>query len=179
MATPCTILIPRRMVSMERTAARLITTREPEHTAYRRQRTDLMVPRLAPRPTTLIREHRREPLRHRRPMANRVWARRTTRTPDRMAQLIKDRAPRRNGDNHTSLKETNPPRHSTIQRRMERWLRPRGRKVGKAMRHPARMETRTRGRTRVATCMQDTTGMCTKTQVLDGRNRMGMEAGLM
>ena len=58
-------------------------------------------------------------------------------------------------------------------------LVPRGRKVGKATRHPARMETRTRGRTRVATCTQDTTGMCTKTQVLDGRNPMGMEAGLM
>jgi hypothetical protein len=31
----------------------------------------------------------------------------------------------------------------------------------------------------VATCTQDTTGMCTKTQVLDGRNPTGMEAGAM
>ena len=65
-------------------------------------------------------EHRREPLRHRPPMANRVWARRTIRTPDRMAPLIKDRAPRRNGDNRTSRRETSPPLHNTIQRRMGR-----------------------------------------------------------
>ena len=70
-------------------------------------------------------------------------------------------------------------RHDTtlLNGQMERWLRPRGRRAGKAMRHRARREIPTRVKIRVAICMRDTTGMCTKTQVRDGRNPTGMEAG--
>lgn len=169
----------RILLPMGLTAVPLTTELEAVRMEYRKRRMDRTALRVAAHLTTLTLGQRAEPPLSRRHTESRALVKRITPTRGVMAQLIRDPARLRSGDNPTSHKETNRRQHNTIQTRMERPLQRRDRRVEKPLRPRRARAIPTPARTQAATCTRDTTAMCIRTPGRGGKNPPATVAGAM
>ena len=140
---------------------------------------DRMVRRHAAHRITLIPERLRGPRLSQLRTESRVSARRTTRTPEPMAQPTRGPVQMRSGANPMFRTETSPQPRSITPTHMEQQLRPRDRRAAKRTAPPPRRELLPPAKPPMAICMQGTMAMCTRTRAQAGKNRMATAAGAM